>query len=478
VKKLVLFAFIVVLLVGCISSQDKLVPNTVSTLSPTIALTENLIKATVSATSQVQHSLYTATPFVIPTPTLTPTFWAKCPESNAKLTPDFKSVLSADFPEVEEPILDFLNKGGTGKAVIEALETNDPTFNKQHFLERDITGDNIPELIIGYGSLYVFGCNQGMYETMLTVQTDRGNLNDTDPWVDTIRDVNADGVPEFVVTSIFSPFTWVRVYEWKDEQFQKLIKATTPNTTEPDNVASLMGAKAGFREIEDGTFELRLEGGIPGNMSLYWDGYPWRRETDIYRWDGTGYVFYRQEFEQPKYRFQAIQDGDRASLVKDYEAALAFYQDVIFNDKLDSWSQERRDYEFACFEAGSSDCSALSVSIPDPNEYGNLAGYARFRIMLLHIAQGHLPEAQTVYDTLQQKYPKGQTGNAYAEMATTFWDEYQASHNVEKGCNAAVKYAKEHPANILTYLGNSDSAKVYFGDQSLVYNPADICPLK
>jgi hypothetical protein len=112
----------------------------------------------------------------------------------------------------------------------------------------------------------------------------------------------------------------------------------------------------------------------------------------------------------------------------------------------------------------------------DAAEYPNLAAYARFRIMLLHIKRGFLPEAKTVYDALQQKFPSGQPGYAYAEMAAAFMDAYTSSQSLERACESAIAYTTTHPKEILAYLGNGEYTESFYGEQSLKYVPESVCP--
>lgn len=76
------------------------------------------------------------------------------------------------------------------------------------------------------------------------------------------------------------------------------------------------------------------------------------------------------------------------------------------------------------------------------------------------------------YVNLQAKFPAGQPGYAYAEMAQAFWEDYQASQDIGQACGKAVAYATAH-ADSLTYLGSD-----YHGLQSHIYKPDDVCPFK
>jgi hypothetical protein len=452
------------------------------TVLPSFTVTSRPSLTRIEGPTSTRTRKPTATPTAPPTSTDTPAITVQCPEEIPELVPDFQALLEDDYADIPGAILSFLNAGGRRQAVIDVFQASrlgDPAYIAQHFLEIELTGDKRPELVIGYGNLYIFGCIQNAYQVMVTVRTDRGNFNDVDPRVETVRDLNVDGTPEIVITSVFAPFTWVRIYQWDGEKFLNLVAGDTDPYLGDESVASMIGAQVSFLDTDgNGTLEIILKGGIPSHLSLYYGGYPWRLETDTYRWNGEAFEFYRQEFGSPEYRFQAVQDGDRASLRGDYEQALGFYQEAIFNDQLEWWSQARRETELACFATPDCPTPTPAAPAPDPNEYYNLAAYARFRIMLLHILRGYLPEATIVYQTLQSKFPAGQAGYAFAEIATLFWDQYQSSLNIEQACNAVTQYVKAHPVDILAYLGNGEYEVAAYGDQSLYYRPEDVCPFK
>jgi len=109
---------------------------------------------------------------------------------------------------------------------------------------------------------------------------------------------------------------------------------------------------------------------------------------------------------------------------------------------------------------------------PDDPEYPRLAAYAYHRIMLLHLVRGYDLDASATYHTLQQKFPAGNPGHPYVEMATAFWDAYQSTHNMTNACGAAIEYAAVHP-EILVPLGSD-----YHGSQSHTYKPEDVCPFR
>jgi hypothetical protein len=150
------------------------------------------------------------------------------------------------------------------------------------------------------------------------------------------------------------------------------------------------------------------------------------------------------------------------------------YQDAIFSDNLKEWSPEIHAYYVGIPKAymNSQPTPTFPGTNLDTTEYPRLAAYAYFRITLLHILQDHESDAGTVYQTLQQKFPAGNPGFPYAEMAAAFWNEYQSSHDMTAACGMAVEYAAGHP-DILIPLGSD-----YHGMQSHRYKPGDVCPFR
>jgi len=199
-----------------------------------------------------------------------------------------------------------------------------------------------------------------------------------------------------------------------------------------------------------------------------------RNQITTLSWNGQNFVDLTPGNDSPsQYRFQSVQDADEQVRNGNYAAALSFYQAAIFDDRLEWWSPERREYEINSHMA---QFDALPTIYPTPSpditEYPRLAAYAYYRIMLLHIVQGHESDAGTVYKTLGQKFSNDLYGRPYYEMATAFWNAYQSTHKMYDGCAAAIQYAVEHPA-ILIPLGSE-----YHGGYSHTYVPADVCPFR
>jgi hypothetical protein len=405
--------------------------------------------------------------------TVTPALRAECPKENPEIAPDFPKC----YPEgscvvvISDEVLGYLNSGGT-------LDKVTPVASRSG-IEKiiDITGDGVQELIMqSYVTYHVIGCKQEKYEILLQ----------TDPYVFSseladVVDLNENRIPELIFYS-FSRYGFAEVYiiEWDGNKYRSMIDIGIDTFT--GKVIDVVPATEYHELIDmngDGLKEIVIVYNVNelcyglGGLD-FCDGTPAREQITTLGWNGKNYVPLEQKsYSWPQYRFQAIQDGDQQARDGNYVEALSFYQAAIFDDRLEWWSPEREVYEIYTHRA---QFDATPTIYPTPkldiSEYPQLAAYAYYRIMLLHLEQGYESDAGTVYKTLEQKFSNNQYGGPYYEMATAFWEAYQSAHKMYDGCAAAIQYAVEHP-EILIPLGSD-----YHGSQSHTYVPADVCPFR
>jgi hypothetical protein len=479
------------------SPSATLVASSTNSPTPTPSLT---LTATPRAT------LTPAPPTVTPLPTIptfTPTFdvrtivtatpapKAECPKEDQNIQITLPPTVYFDQAEnwikLDDVVLEYLNKGGTLQNLIKAYSGVKDLMNAINELRPsaiDLTNDNTPEIIIinpmselekPTPAIYVFSCNRGKYSNIFSWRMPHSIAG-----VENLMtlDINANGIPElFIQTGVnfTDKITKMWIYEWNGTLFQSLL--TVPykpsgemvyqrgtldalNLTYRDDFLIMGNYNLAFRDIDKNkTIELIVE---LKNVA-YSDG-PARDPKITYAWNGNYLYLYRIEYPQPKYRFQAIQDGDDATQFQEYDKAVTLYQDVIFNSQLD-WYSKTRQSEFGFY------WNAPTPTI-DLTEYPRLAAYAYYRMIILHTFLGETEAAQIKYDTLQQKFPEGDPGHPYVEMAIAFWDAYQSTQKMYDACAAAIQYADEHP-EILIPLGSD-----YHGSQSHRYVPADVCPFR
>jgi tetratricopeptide (TPR) repeat protein len=418
------------------------------------------------------------------TPSITPTFDvdkvkthtpappALCPQENTPIDLDVSEIQENLFAYLEVPLLEYLNSGGTYQGLVDAFRSQAPV--KKDWVEKfDLTGDGQSEIIVKTSSLFIFGCQEGDYKTLLRVS----NPGDFYPRI-TIEDLNLNGILDIVVeVKHGNGITEAYIYEWDGEQLQSLILRYEfdifSNTVEEIDWAELAYATINLIDIDkNGTVELTISGDIPPTYLQYG---PYREETQIYMWNGTNFNFHRLYFSSPEFRFQAVQDGDRASLAGRYDEALEFYQQAISDETLDWWSEERQQQMYITLLG----VPTPTLPAPDQNEYYHLAAYSHFRIMLLHILNDSFSDAEIIYKSIQDQFPEGDPAHLHAEMAQVFWDEYLASNNIGQSCSKVIKFVKFHPVELLFFLGNIRGRNgLYHGTQSLWYSPEDICPFR
>jgi hypothetical protein len=329
----------------------------------------------------------------------------------------------------------------------------------------DITHDGIPDLVVISGLAFqrvnMFWCKNGQYSIFPKDIIEADSLG-SDGVVFELHDLNQNGVLE--ILSIGSDRTGlnVNVLEWNGEKFIDLTASDLQT-----NAWMSGGSRNTFELVDlenDGVFEMILKG-LPNWW--YYPGEPLRTQIDTYSWNGKTFLP-SIRFNPPQYHFQAIQAGDVESLDGKHGKALEFYETAIESNELGWWSQTRFEINRTATISGTPSPDLT----PDNTEYPRLAAYAYYRIMLLHIMQGHESDATTVYNTLQEKFGNDPYGRPYVEMASAFWEAYQSTHKMYNGCAAAIQYAVEHP-EILIPLGSD-----YHGAQSHTYVPADVCPFR
>ncbi len=417
-----------------------------------------------------------------------------CPErsSGVQIEPAY------DSEEMERRILGFLNRGGAPEELGRQLSVpgeDPPTlpFPKVPYVVADVhtidvTGDQVDDLVVYLAAgaeeeataILVFACRQGVFQAAFAhhLHTVTGDI----AFLAGVIEMNGDGVPEIVYSIEESGasgglITDFYILEWDGQAFAQRIS----NAAEfgPRDGAEVIGlARLGdqryyaqvptdldraFPDVDgNGTRELGLIGGPEFQES---GAGPMRDTVDTWAWNGQAFTLRSSEFEPPEYRFQAARDGDAATRRSEYEKALAFYQQAVFDEELLGWNRERLGVEPYDTFLGT------PTPPPSPDERPRLNAYGRYRILLLHAAQGGRDAATIVYRTLKEKVRPGTPGFPYVLLADAFWEGLQSGGSVATGCERARTYAAEHPDEVLVPLGSSVYGFLYED-----YTPSDMCP--
>ena len=395
---------------------------------------------------------------------------AQCPDQNPDLMPWFPYCHDGGCSggPYYSDIMSYLNLGGTYAKLAEKIPIE----------YADLTGDGVKEFAFrDRDAVFVLGCQEGRYEILL----EKLAMGST-PFIEFIDDLNGNGIPELFLSYFGRYYIHaLNIGEWDGAAFRSLIRIPRGG----DEMDILVTSYWDYTVADvngDGLQEIVVVDDIPARPDDMADGLPWRKETITLGWNGTHYVIDDRAFDAPQYRFQAVQDGDRAVLEGAFEQAIRFYEEAVFDDDLDWWSRERRDYESAVtfYDLVSGMGGSMGPTItpppfgPEPvedlSERPMLSAYAYFRLVALYAARGETDEAANQYAAMQQLFPAGNPGYPYRVMAGAFRTALNDGHDLTAACGAAIQYASEHP-DILIPLGSD-----YHGWQSILYKPEDVCP--
>lgn len=177
---------------------------------------------------------------------------------------------------------------------------------------------------------------------------------------------------------------------------------------------------------------------------------PQRGYSEVWEWNGSVFTVTQQIWAPPVYRYHALLDGDYALFDGDYPAAIVAYERVIGDDVLQEWG-------------------VVSGGVIPEVERAQLAAFARWRLVLVHLQAGDLGNAQTAYEQLQAEYPAGAVGHDVAALAEVFWGTYAVGGNVVDGCLALIVAAKEDTSV-------HDFFNANYGYANPRWEAVDICP--
>jgi hypothetical protein len=420
----------------------------------------------------------TLTKDLSPTPTEA---YGHCPEYSSADAP-FPEFLFSDNPQLpeqqESDVLSYLHRYGPDP-LIEALEQEG---DSDLFVYQDFTNDGVPELgltipiSIG-GVVSIYSCQDGAYRILYNRFFDFPAANPC--YMVLIHDGNRNAYPEitFLVGVASQGSHTYQMIEWDGtgivDRLRMAITEYPYWSTAVDFVWVHATGGVGYEDIDaDGIDEFVVNTGFPV-WETYYSGLPFQNVIRYHTWDGSRYSFDRQFYGPPEFRFQAVQDGDRLTEAEEYDLALDMYRQAVSNEALEWWTEERHKF---LQEIWMSDEPTPNPPSPDPDEYPNLAAYARYRMMIAYLLQGDLDTAQSEFIALKGQFPEGKIGHAYFEMADALWREIQTTNDLRSACEKPIEYAMNHPVEILAYLGNGEYAKAYYGHQSIVYSWNNVCP--
>lgn len=372
-------------------------------------------------------------------PTPTPNF-SRCPlvTGSATLAP---KPSTAD--EAHRAIADYLQDGGTLTGLQRALRNDWNAIPETGYWrdEVDLTGENTPELVIGYtappnvGALLVLGCYEGVYQIRYTLLDE---TSPTPPQLIWLGEMNNNPPSEIVVSRPVCVVaescdleTFVLSWDGARGRFINLLDSTLI-TLKPPQV----------RDIDnDNVAEIVIQLDERGTSATG----PLRTGVNIYDWNGSQYTLSIVQLDAPRYLIQIVHEGDKYFSQLDMERAIAAYT-LALSEELD-----------------------LRYWFND--EVNTIVPYVFYRTMLALAYLGDVRLGDVLLE-LQQRFPiadlNAEDIPTYALMAYRFAASLQASPDLHTACVETLKVLAERP-NALTLLNR-------YGRRSPTYAPLDLCP--
>jgi tetratricopeptide (TPR) repeat protein len=504
-KALIFFILVVILFLAAYQTGDSpSEPTMTNTLRPTEEITvTNTPKPKPTITPSPTVTL-THTPDYLDTSTPYPTFIA---ENIITATPDQPALCPVEDPSLilnpDDFVKQYLNTSYITDSSLAIMLSRGASFSqiKQFYndtgfgdeiIVKDMTNDGVDELIYLFEKrhLEIFGCDGGGYKTIF--YSDGLGHN-----IDSVEDLNLNGIPDLVLSydpqangvRIFHVYEWNgqtmeqmeeiyhMAFEKREEiyyygEVSRLLRALFFNPGfSPGPAPEMYGnAKIEIRDLDhNGTKEILVKDSDSRSYLGFWNDMPFRKLELTLEWNGEKYLFSNITFSAPEFRFQAVQDADRYFLFRQYDEALTMYDEVINNTNLKPWSEEYMAYLKDVFFSVDPDSIAKPVMTLD--EYQQLSAYARYRIMMIQLAQGKQSEAFNTYQLLDQIYTEDNPGYAHAEIGRRYWHAVEEGQDLVEACQVVIEYMQENP-DLLDILGDYQH-----GQQTHYYGYKDICPL-
>jgi hypothetical protein len=337
-----------------------------------------------------------------PVPPSTPPSSIEEPTSTSGL---LQPASPADYPAA---IQKHLNAGGGVAALEGALAEWGalPPGAPDQVVAVDLTGDDRAEIIVALwhagettapaGDLLIFGQRDGSYALLY-----QEGYDPSGPAVRLLQvlDANGDGCRDVIYTlgtcGAHTCFDSLEVLSWRETGF-----------------SSLMGGRLDMPYPTYAVTPGRIDARSGSIASV--GAEPQRDYSEVWEWNGSVFTVTQQIWALPVYRYHALLDGDYALFAEDYPAAVAAYERVIGDDALQEWG-------------------AVSGVVDPGVERTQLAAFARWRLVLVHLRAGDLGSAQVAYDQLQAEHPAGAIGHDAAALAEVFWNAYVVDGSVVDG---------------------------------------------
>jgi hypothetical protein len=364
-------------------------------------------------------------------PTATPN-WSACPP----LTETALGPKPATGRAVLDEIVRYLSAGGTAVGLEAGLRDEWEMLGESGFVraDLDLTGEEVPEIIVGYtspeetGNLLILACANGTFSSRY--QAIGSTVNP--PQILNTADLNFDQLPDILLSNqlcegdVCSHQTQLVTWEPEFGRFASILSSTIDSDQPPEP-----------RDIDDDdVLELVIRLEDDGNSTTG----PLRTGVNIYDWNGALYVLSIVQLDPPRFKIQVVHEADRAFAQRDMEKAVTLYNTAFNDANLRAWFND------------------------DPVV---LQSYIAYRLLLSYA----YTEDDRLFDhfqTILQTFPDPAARPIYATMSDTFWNALQVTNNLNSACVEVLDIVNQQP-DALTLINR-------YGERSPTYSAQDLCP--
>lgn len=369
-------------------------------------------------------------------PTATPNY-GQCPPLDASVSLNNIVAFGTSIPN---SLVSYLNGGGAAAGIEQGLTALDMVTGfgiaRANF---DLTGEGTPEVVVSYstqeagGTLLVLNCESGRYA--LRYQSVLGN---NPPEILRVGDMNNDGRPDLLfatedcsdVDGLCQYHTTLITWDAGEGTFINLL-----NTSADGDIP------AQFVDVDDDdVLEIITQQQGNGNS----DTGPLRTGSQIYDWNGEGYVLSVTRPNPIRYTIQAVHEADRAFREERMDDAAGLYL-YVFEEGLD---------ELAYWYGG--------------DERDILSSYVLYRILLTFTFAENGDPLSAYAQTRENFLIDGDNAPVFARMSDIFWNAYQESNNLNVACQPVLEFLNTRP-QALDLLNR-------YGTRNPTYTAQGLCP--
>lgn len=455
--KFVLFSVLIALVFTACSAVQPTptIPSEVVIVALPTQTPEPTLTVTPTATTEptaVPTQTATSSPTPTPSPTATPD--PSCPEPGSAAA----FAYPADTTELQTSILAYLNAGGQWEDLFALFDELGIEYD---WVQADMNGDGVEETAV-YAKMqpaeyeyekgwWIFHCKSDNYQAVYSTV---GSIYGFHDYFE-VDDVNNDGQFEIIKIGGYatSACHWIPViWSWQSGEIVDLFTDRIyPGCSIHDRMI--------LQDLDDDNLKEII---VVGTTVVHLDNAPPRIITQTFSFEETGYTLTNKIFAPAEYRFQLLDDAQRALDESNLPLAISYYSQAAHYDISTLNSKYFSSPEIAK-EHGEE---------PDyPDAYQK--AFALFRLATIQLVLEDNDTANNALTELITAYSEDQQGFEFVQLTQIFFDTFNQEKNQVDACNQVTDFVSEHYTDWPQLTSH-----FYWGANITAYHtPESFCPV-